>query len=95
MADSRDPVGEDPRRPSSYPKTTPQPPQPPPIYARNPNEVEYGIDTRPEAQATSYYGGMADVSYFRPGPASPPERELRAQGPPTGESPVRQLAIRD
>jgi hypothetical protein len=27
-------------------------------------DLEYGIDTRAEAQASSYYGGMADVNHF-------------------------------
>jgi hypothetical protein len=27
-------------------------------------DLEYGLDTRAEAQASSYYGGMADVRHF-------------------------------
>lgn len=44
-------------------------------YASNPEDVEYGIDTRPETLATSYYGGMADVSYFRPSDGQVPAIE--------------------
>lgn len=32
--------------------------------AANAGDLEYGLDTRPEAQPSSYHGGMADVSHF-------------------------------
>lgn len=55
---------------------------------RDPEEVEYGIDTRPEALGTSYHGGMADVSYFQSQNSSNQDKDARAPTETSGKSPL-------